>query len=70
MPVIRREDGQAADGLSQVQGQDAEQGAVLHCMKWGLIPSFTKKSEKPDHYKMVSLVNYFYLCTYYCVLRF
>nr|GMD18748.1 embryonic stem cell-specific 5-hydroxymethylcytosine-binding protein [Ipomoea batatas] len=21
-------------------------------MKWGLIPSFTKKNEKPDHYKM------------------
>ncbi|GFZ20072.1 hypothetical protein Acr_28g0007770 [Actinidia rufa] len=40
MPVVRRDDGSGGDG------------AVLHCMKWGLIPSFTKKSEKPDHYKM------------------
>ncbi|OIW07605.1 hypothetical protein TanjilG_29978 [Lupinus angustifolius] len=40
MPVIRRED-----------ASDSE-GCVLHCMKWGLIPSFTKKTEKPDHYKM------------------
>jgi len=41
MPVVRRED--ASNGG----------GYVLHCMKWGLIPSFTKKTEKPDHYKMV-----------------
>ncbi|XP_043718525.1 abasic site processing protein YoqW isoform X2 [Telopea speciosissima] len=40
MPVVRREDGTGGDG------------AVLHCMKWGLIPSFTKKTEKPDHFKM------------------
>ncbi|XAR60901.1 hypothetical protein NMG60_11034442 [Bertholletia excelsa] len=40
LPVVRRED--SGDG----------EGAVLHCMKWGLIPSFTKKSDKPDHYKM------------------
>lgn len=52
LPVIRREDGQGEDGLGQVQGQEAEQGVVLQCMKWGLIPSFTKKTEKPDHYKM------------------
>ncbi|KAJ0112521.1 hypothetical protein Patl1_01491 [Pistacia atlantica] len=39
-PVVRRDDG--SDG----------EGVVLHCMKWGLIPSFTKKSEKPDFYKM------------------
>ncbi|PON65969.1 SOS response associated peptidase (SRAP) [Trema orientale] len=38
IPVVRREDG--------------SDGVVLHCMKWGLIPSFTKKTEKPDHYKM------------------
>ncbi|KAF6144267.1 hypothetical protein GIB67_024494 [Kingdonia uniflora] len=36
VPVVRR-------------GSD---GHVLHCMKWGLIPSFTKKTDKPDHYKM------------------
>ncbi|XP_062022490.1 uncharacterized protein LOC133738834 isoform X1 [Rosa rugosa] len=38
LPVVRRGDG--------------EDGVVLHCMKWGLIPSFTKKTEKPDHYRM------------------
>ncbi|KAK7293207.1 hypothetical protein RJT34_16070 [Clitoria ternatea] len=40
MPVIRREDVSDSEGY------------VLHCMKWGLIPSFTKKTEKPDHYRM------------------
>lgn len=25
---------------------------VLHTMKWGLIPSFTKPTDKPDYYKM------------------
>ncbi|KAG5514867.1 hypothetical protein RHGRI_036048 [Rhododendron griersonianum] len=40
IPVVRREDGSDGDGV------------VLQCMKWGLIPSFTKKDEKPDHYKM------------------
>lgn len=28
-------------------------------MKWGLIPSFTKKTEKPDHYKMVIILELF-----------
>ncbi|XWS31202.1 hypothetical protein CRYUN_Cryun23aG0057400 [Craigia yunnanensis] len=42
LPVIRRDDGSNSDGG----------GVVLHCMKWGLIPSFTKKTEKPDFYKM------------------
>ncbi|KAL6217813.1 hypothetical protein ACLB2K_011030 [Fragaria x ananassa] len=41
LPVVRRGD-----------GADGEDGVVLHCMKWGLIPSFTKKTEKPDHYRM------------------
>ncbi|GMP90226.1 hypothetical protein CsSME_00041448 [Camellia sinensis var. sinensis] len=40
LTVVRRDDGSGGDG------------AVLQCMKWGLIPSFTKKTEKPDHYKM------------------
>ncbi|KAK9057467.1 hypothetical protein SSX86_022302 [Deinandra increscens subsp. villosa] len=40
IPVVRRDT--EADG----------QGAVVHCMKWGLIPSFTKKTEKPDYYRM------------------
>lgn len=42
LPVVRRAD-----------GADGEEGVVLQCMKWGLIPSFTKKTEKPDHYRMV-----------------
>ena len=41
LPVFRRGDG--------TEGEEA----IVHCMKWGLVPSFTKKSEKPDHYKMV-----------------
>ncbi|XP_027160622.1 embryonic stem cell-specific 5-hydroxymethylcytosine-binding protein [Coffea eugenioides] len=49
LPVVRREDGQGGDGVGQAQ---LEQGAVVQCMKWGLIPSFTKKTEKPDHFKM------------------
>ncbi|KAL2336729.1 hypothetical protein Fmac_011175 [Flemingia macrophylla] len=40
VPVVRREDASNCEGY------------VLHCMKWGLIPSFTKKTEKPDHYRM------------------
>ncbi|KAK6940450.1 SOS response associated peptidase (SRAP) [Dillenia turbinata] len=44
LPVVRRGDGPS--------GTDSEGGAVLHCMKWGLVPSFTKKTDKPDHFKM------------------
>ncbi|GAB4841502.1 hypothetical protein Ancab_022218 [Ancistrocladus abbreviatus] len=40
LPVVLREDG--TDGYE----------AAVHCMKWGLVPSFTKKDEKPDHFKM------------------
>ena len=46
LPVVRREDGGDGDGV------------VVHCMKWGLIPSFTKKTEKPDHHKMVIVVTF------------
>lgn len=45
LPVVRKED-------------NVGKGAVIHCMKWGLIPSFTKKTEKPDHFRMV--LNKFY----------
>ncbi|KAK9747840.1 hypothetical protein RND81_02G018100 [Saponaria officinalis] len=41
LPVLRRE-----------SGGDEGYTAAVHCMKWGLIPSFTKKDEKPDHYRM------------------
>ncbi|ESQ44531.1 hypothetical protein EUTSA_v10003450mg [Eutrema salsugineum] len=36
MPVLRRDN----DGIA------------VHCMKWGLVPSFTKKTDKPDFFKM------------------
>lgn len=40
LPVIRRDNGTNS------------QGVAIHCMKWGLIPSFTNKTDKPDYYKM------------------
>ena len=42
MPVVRH------DGAG-----DARE-PVVHCMRWGLVPSFTKKSERPDFFRMVS----------------
>ncbi|XP_042040083.1 abasic site processing protein HMCES-like isoform X2 [Salvia splendens] len=39
VPVVRLDDG----------GGDC---VVSHCMKWGLVPSFTKKTDKVDHFKM------------------
>ncbi|KAG7642143.1 SOS response associated peptidase (SRAP) [Arabidopsis suecica] len=41
IPVLRRD--------NEVVGGD---GVVVHCMKWGLVPSFTKKNDKPDFFKM------------------
>lgn len=40
MPVVRH------DGAG-----DARE-PVVHCMRWGLVPNFAKKSEKPDFYRM------------------
>lgn len=37
--------------LERMTGE-AEASPSICCMKWGLVPSFTKKTEKPDHYKM------------------
>ena len=37
MPVLRRD----------------KDGVAVHCMKWGLVPGFTKKTDKPDFFKMV-----------------
>jgi putative SOS response-associated peptidase YedK len=48
VPVVRREDG------------SENEGHVVQCMKWGLIPSFTKKTEKPDHYKMVKFTHFMF----------
>jgi len=42
IPVLRRDN-------EEVVGD----GVVVHCMKWGLVPSFTKKTDKPDFFKMV-----------------
>lgn len=33
-------------------GGSAQDGSVIQCMKWGLVPSFTGKTEKPDHFRM------------------
>lgn len=41
IPVLRRDNEVVGDGV------------VVHCMKWGLVPSFTKKTDKPDFFKMV-----------------
>ncbi|CAA6659839.1 unnamed protein product [Spirodela intermedia] len=40
--------------VSPGQGEEGggESSPVLVCMKWGLVPSFTKKTDKPDHYRM------------------
>ncbi|OMO55701.1 hypothetical protein CCACVL1_27071 [Corchorus capsularis] len=43
LPVVRRDDRANSGSGGEV---------VLHCMKWGLIPSFTKKTDKPDYFKM------------------
>ena len=44
LPVVRRERVGAAEDYE----------VAVHCMKWGLIPSFTRKTAKPNHEKMVS----------------
>ncbi|KAK9146058.1 hypothetical protein Sjap_005961 [Stephania japonica] len=41
VPVLRRDDGGGGGGA-----------VAVHCMKWGLVPGFTNKNEKPDHFKM------------------
>uniref|UniRef100_A0A453NFE7 Uncharacterized protein n=1 Tax=Aegilops tauschii subsp. strangulata TaxID=200361 RepID=A0A453NFE7_AEGTS len=35
------------------EGGAEEQGPVIQCMKWGLVPSFSSKTDKPDHFRMV-----------------
>eukprot|EP00850_Spirogloea_muscicola_P011699 SM000073S21475 [mRNA] locus=s73:510672:513577:+ [translate_table: standard] len=58
MPVLRRsrapDKADEAPGKGDVQGEDGSGGGEtqIHVMKWGLIPSFTKKDEKPDHFRM------------------
>ena len=31
---------------------DADGSTVLHTMRWGLVPAYTKRNEKPDFYRM------------------
>ncbi|CAK7349436.1 unnamed protein product [Dovyalis caffra] len=38
--------------LPVVRPENGGDGYAIHCMQWGLIPSFTKKTEKPDFYRM------------------
>lgn len=64
LPVVRREDGRGGDGDGQGQLVGGL-GAIVHCMKWGLIPSFTKKTEKPDHYKMVKIIVLWWFYTFF-----
>lgn len=49
MPVVRHD-----------SASDASE-PIVHCMRWGLVPSFTKKSERPDFYRMVRMPSVF-LC--------
>lgn len=46
LAVVRRDD------TGSGAGANGEEGYAIHCMRWGLIPSFTKQSEKPDFFKM------------------
>ena len=45
---------QTAAGGDGGRGDDGAE-PVIQCMKWGLIPSFTGKTEKPDHFRMVCI---------------
>eukprot|EP00897_Mesotaenium_endlicherianum_P000575 jgi/Mesen1/10518/ME000083S10022 len=38
--------------LKRVQNEESSADHVIHCMKWGLVPSFTKNTDKPDHFRM------------------
>lgn len=47
------------DGGGDMDGEVS----VIQCMKWGLVPSFTGKNEKPDHFRMVWTG-----CSFYTIL--
>lgn len=42
MPVLRYDN------------EDGNRNVVVQGMRWGLVPSFTRKEEKPDFFRMVS----------------
>ncbi|XP_023891332.1 uncharacterized protein LOC112003380 isoform X1 [Quercus suber] len=55
LPVVRREQrssSSSASASASAAAASESDAVVVHCMKWGLIPSFTKKFDKPDHFKM------------------
>jgi hypothetical protein len=47
--------------------QEGNTCPVVHYMKWGLVPCFTKKNEKPDHFRMVVVTSLFigFLLSFY-----
>lgn len=72
LPVVRREQGSSSSASAAAAASESD-AVVVHCMKWGLIPSFTKKSDKPDHYKMVLFLTSLSLIfsnTYHAFLNF
>ncbi|CAA7396158.1 unnamed protein product [Spirodela intermedia] len=48
LPVVAKRREKKTEG----EEGGGESSPVLVCMKWGLVPSFTKKTDKPDHYRM------------------
>ncbi|XP_020246882.1 putative peptidase YMR114C [Asparagus officinalis] len=52
LPVFRLQRSPATSSCVGEAAPAPAPGPVVHCMKWGLVPSFTKKMEKPDHYRM------------------
>ncbi|KAM7263367.1 hypothetical protein ACFE04_001050 [Oxalis oulophora] len=52
LPVIRQDAATDGSGTTTTDGCRNNNNYAVHCMKWGLIPSFTKKTDKPDFYKM------------------
>ncbi|OEL17651.1 hypothetical protein BAE44_0021331 [Dichanthelium oligosanthes] len=46
--IMRAQPAAGGDGGREDSGAEP----VIQCMKWGLVPSFTGKTEKPDHFRM------------------
>lgn len=57
MPVLRNSDlnfqKKVGENLDDKETKRISFKRTLHFMKWGLIPSFTKPSDKEDYYRMV-----------------
>ncbi|KAL6662285.1 hypothetical protein ACP70R_000144 [Stipagrostis hirtigluma subsp. patula] len=52
MPVGAVRTRPAGDGEGGGGGGADGAGPVIQCMKWGLVPSFTAKTDRPDHFRM------------------